>query len=145
MGWFTDRFMPKRRGICGAYMMILLGIVIGVYNLLNTYVQDPQWLSIIKRPVVDYLFWGIVGFLVYGPQTLGGLSGAEFGSKKAAAAAAGLTGTVGYAAASVAGIGLAVLGKTFGWSCLYPTFVVSSFLGGVFFALTLKNKRYANN
>ena len=145
VGWFTDRFMPKRRGICGAYMMILLGIVIGVYSLLNTYVQDPQWLSIIKRPVVDYLFWGIVGFLVYGPQTLGGLSGAEFGSKKAAAAAAGLTGTVGYAAASVAGIGLAVLGETFGWSCLYPTFVVSSFLGGVFFALTLKSKRYANN
>lgn len=142
VGWFTDKFMPKRRGICGAYMMIILGIVIALYWMLNTLVEDQLWLSIFKRPVVDYFFWACVGFLVYGPQTLGGLSGAEFGSKKAAAAAAGLTGTVGYLASSVSGIGLAVLAKHWGWNSVFLTFVVSSFIGGTFFALTLCNKKH---
>ena len=141
VGWFTDKFMPKRRGICGAYMMIILGILIALYWALNTIVQDPVILAVFRRPVVDYLFWASVGFLVYGPQTLGGLSGAEFGSKKAAAAAAGLTGTVGYLAASVSGIGLAVLARHLGWQSVYLTFVISSFIGGIFFALTLKTHK----
>ncbi len=141
VGWFTDKFMPKRRGVCGAYMMIILGVLIAIYWACNTMVQDPLWLSLIKHPVMDYLFWGTVGFLVYGPQTLGGLSGAEFGSKKAAAAAAGLTGTIGYLAASVSGIGLAVLARYHGWQAVYLTFIISSFIGGVFFALTLHTNR----
>lgn len=141
VGWFTDKFMPKRRGICGTYMMIILGVLIALYWALNVVVQDPVILSVFRRPVVDYLFWAAVGFLVYGPQTLGGLSGAEFGSKKAAAAAAGLTGTVGYLAASVSGIGLAVLARYHGWQSVYLTFVISSFIGGIFFALTLRSRK----
>lgn len=141
VGWFTDKFMPKRRGICGAYMMILLGILIAIYWIANTAVHNTLWLSVIHRPWVDYLFWTGVGFLVYGPQTLGGLSGAEFGSKKAAAAAAGLTGTVGYLAASVSGIGLALLARAYGWQSVYLTFVISSFFGGIFFALTLRPRK----
>ena len=141
VGWFTDKFMPKRRGICGAYMMIILGVLIALYWMLNTIVQDPVILSVFRRPVVDYLFWAAVGFLVYGPQTLGGLSGAEFGSKKAAAAAAGLTGTIGYLAGSASGIGLAILARYHGWQSVYLTFVFSSFIGGIFFALTLRSRK----
>ena len=141
VGWFTDKFMPKRRGICGAYMMIILGVLIALYWMLNTIVQDPVILSVFRRPVVDYLFWAAVGFLVYGPQTLGGLSGAEFGSKKAAAAAAGLTGTIGYLGGSASGIGLAILARYHGWQSVYLTFVFSSFIGGIFFALTLRSRK----
>lgn len=141
VGWFTDKFMPKRRGVCGAYMMIILGALIAIYWACNTIVQDALWLSLIKHPAVDYLFWAAVGFLVYGPQTLGGLSGAEFGSKKAAAAAAGLTGTVGYLGSSATGIGLAALASHYGWQSVYLTFVISAFIGGLFFALTLRTSR----
>lgn len=141
VGWFTDKFMPKRRGVCGAYMMIILGALIAIYWACNTIVQDVLWLSLIKHPAVDYLFWAAVGFLVYGPQTLGGLSGAEFGSKKAAAAAAGLTGTVGYLGSSATGIGLAALASYYGWQSVYLTFVISAFIGGLFFALTLRTSR----
>ena len=141
VGWFTDKFMPKRRGVCGAYMMIILGALFAIYWACHTMIQDPLWLSLINHPAMDYLFWASVGFLVYGPQTLGGLSGAEFGSKKAAAAAAGLTGTVGYLGGSATGIGLAVLSSHYGWQSVYLTFVISAFIGGGFFALTLRSSR----
>ena len=141
VGWFTDKFMPRRRGACGAYMMIILGVLFAIYWACHTLVQDPLWVSLINHPAMDYVFWASVGFLVYGPQTLGGLSGAEFGSKKAAAAAAGLTGTVGYLGSSATGIGLAVLARSYGWQSVYLMFVISAFIGGVFFALTLRTSR----
>ncbi|MDR0392816.1 MAG: MFS transporter [Puniceicoccales bacterium] len=140
VGWFTDKYMPSRRGVCGAYMMILLGVVIGIYWILTSVVQDPLWNAWMASPVVDTMFWAVTGFLIYGPQTLGGLSGAEFGSKKAAAAAAGLTGTVGYLAGGCVGIGVPTIAKYWGWNAAYISFVVTSILGGIFFALTLKKR-----
>lgn len=143
VGWFTDRFMPKRRGICGAYMMILLGIVFAFYWTFHSpLVQDEFLLALINHPATDYLFWCIIGFLLYGPQTLGGLSGAEFGSKKAAAAATGLTGTVGYMAGSFGGIGITFINKLWGWNAVLLSFVFASFIGGFFFALTASNKKH---
>lgn len=141
VGWFTDKFMPNRRGACGAYMMILLSVVIGLYWMLTSFIQDPWWHNFMARPAVDTAFWAITGFLVYGPQTLGGLSGAEFGSKKAAAAAAGLTGTIGYLGGSCVGIGIPLIAKYWSWSAAYLSFIVSAFLGGIFFALTLRKKK----
>ena len=141
VGWFTDKFMPTRRGACGAYMMILLGIVISIYWILTSVLQDPYWDHFVTIPVVDATFWAVTGFLVYGPQTLGGLAGAEFGSKKAAAAAAGLTGTIGYLGGSCVGIGIPIIAKYWGWNSAYVAFIISSILGGVFFALTLKSPK----
>lgn len=106
VGWFTDKYMPNRRGVCGAYMMILLGVAIGVYWILTSFIHNPVWNAWMAKPSVDAAFWALTGFLIYGPQTLGGLSGAEFGSKKAAAAATGLTGTIGYLAGGCVGIGI---------------------------------------
>lgn len=143
VGWFTDKFMPNRRGACGAYMMILLGVVIGAYWLLTSVVQDPWWNAFAAHPAVDTAFWAITGFLVYGPQTLGGLSGAEFGSKKAAAAAAGLTGTIGYLGGSCVGIGIPLIARCWSWETAYVSFIVASLLGGLFFALTLKQVKTA--
>ncbi len=138
VGWFTDKFMSNRRGACGAYMMIFLSGVIGIYWLLISVVQNPWWTSLAHNEFLDACFWALVGFLVYGPQTLGGLAGAEFGSKKAAAAAAGLTGTIGYLGASFVGIGVPKIAKYWGWNAVYVSFIVASLLGGIFFALTLK-------
>jgi sugar phosphate permease len=135
VGWFTDKFMPNRRGACGAYMMIFLSIVIGLYWIVAT--RAGEFLA--RNESVDVCLWALVGFLVYGPQMLGGLSAAEFGSKKAAAGAAGLTGTIGYLGASVVGIGVPKMAKAWGWESVYISFIIASLLGGIFFTLTCKS------
>ena len=141
IGWFTDKFMHTRRGLCGCLMMMLMGVVMGFYWACNTVWQETIGQIFITCRWVDYLFWFCVGFFVYGSQVLGGLSGAEFGSKKAAATGAAMTGTFGYLAASASGIGLVKLSDAYGWQSVYLTFLVASFLGGLFFMLTLKKPK----
>ena len=141
VGWFTDKFMHTKRGLCGCLMMMLMGVVMGFYWACNTVWQETLGQIFVTCRWVDYLFWFCVGFFVYGSQVLGGLSGAEFGSKKAAATGAAMTGTFGYLAASASGIGLVKLSDAYGWQSVYLTFLVASFLGGLFFILTLKKPK----
>ena len=145
IGWFTDKFMHTKRGLCGCLMMMLMSVVTGIYWACNTVWHETIGQIFIAYRWVDYLFWFIVGFFIYGSQVLGGLSGAEFGSKKAAATGAALTGTFGYLAASASGIGLVKLSDVYGWQSVYLTFLVSSFLGGLFFILTLKQPKRAKH
>ncbi len=138
-GWFTDKYMPKRRCVCGVYMMLLLALTLIVYlALLNSGFRQSHWFNF-----WDTGFWVVVGFFVYGSQVLGGLSGAEFGSKKAAATGLGLTGASSYMGASLVGIGVPKIAKYWGWEAVYISFIVAAALGGIFFALALRKKKCA--
>lgn len=131
VGWYTDKYMPKRRCVCGIYMMCLLAVTLSIYLfLLKNGFREAQYFN-----VLDSFFWGVVGFCVYGSQVLGGLSGAEFGSRKAAATALGLTGASSYLGACLVGIGVPKIAKNFGWESVYFAFIITAALGALFFAL----------
>jgi OPA family glycerol-3-phosphate transporter-like MFS transporter len=124
-GWFTDRYLSDRRGLCGFFMMMALAVTITIY-----------WLFPTQNPILDSVYWGLMGFFIYGPQTISGLSSAEFGSKRAAAAAAGLNGTIGYLGGAVVGVSIPWIASAWGWEEVYMAFIIAALLGGFFFLAT---------
>ncbi|HCJ11657.1 MAG: hypothetical protein A2Y14_00145 [Verrucomicrobia bacterium GWF2_51_19] len=162
VGWFTDKFLPGKRGLCSFYMMIGLAVSIAIFRWMP--VTDPwisskavvqaapwmhnmflYWITFVIEAITDpdMLMWGVMGFFVYSAQTLSGLSSAEFGSKRAAAAACGLNGTIGYMGASVVSFGAPWLAKHWGWEGAIVAYVIAAALGAVCFWLSLGKRKKA--
>ncbi len=100
MGWLSDKF-DGRRGMVSLLCMIpILGAFAGIY--LNP--PGNLWL--------DITLLAVVGFFVYPPVMLLGVSGLDLTSKKAVGTAAGFIGLFGY-------IGRTVQAKVFGWMADY--------------------------
>jgi phosphoglycerate transporter family protein len=121
-GVLSDKIFGGRRGIVGFYYMMALTGAIALFTFTAN-----------NSPVAGSLLMLMIGFLVYGPQVLVGVAGAEFGSKKAAAAAAGLTGTIGYLGGALAGVGAGYLTDTWGWKATFLSFIGAAFLGALSF------------
>ncbi len=100
MGWLSDK-AGGRRGMVSLLCMIpILLAFVGIY--LNP--PGRLWL--------DMTFLAVVGFFVYPPVMLLGVSGLDLTNKKAVGTAAGFIGLFGY-------IGRTVQAKTFGWMAKY--------------------------
>ncbi|MDR2735529.1 MAG: MFS transporter [Puniceicoccales bacterium] len=123
-GWMSDKIFKGRRNCTCFYFMVALIAVLLIF-----------WKLPVVPQFVNMAFLFIIGFLIYGPQTLAGLSGAEFGSKRAAAAANGLTGTFGAMGHAVAGIGVAKIADTWSWNATMVFFAICAMFGTFFFAL----------
>src|SRR5262249_16023676 len=112
-GWASDRFFNGRRGpvnilFCAAVKLRLAGFCIA----------PPGW------PLVVLMF--AIGFFVFGPQMLIGMSAVELSHKKAAGSATGFAGLGAYLGAAVAGYPLSQVAQRFGW---YGFFVALSLCG----------------
>lgn len=112
-GWGSDYWFQGRR----VPMIILysLGLVFAVFGLSQV------------APQATFLTAGIVsiiGFLVFGPQMLVGLSAAELVSKKAASTSNGFAGCFAYFGAAVAGYPLGKLVDLYGWSSFIAVLVI---------------------
>lgn len=104
-GWLSDKYFKGRRSPVTFLFMI------GVIAALFVYWKNPA-----GNPLVDICALAAIGFLIYGPVMLIGVSALDMVPKKAAGTAAGFTGLFGYLFGTVAassGIGYAV--KAFGW------------------------------
>ncbi|MBN2355114.1 MFS transporter [candidate division KSB1 bacterium] len=100
MGWLSDR-VGGRRGMISLLCMIPIFLAfIGIY------------LNPAGNLGLDMLFLAVVGFFVYPPVMLLGVSGLDLTSKKAVGTAAGFIGLFGY-------IGRTVQAKGFGWMADY--------------------------
>ena len=85
------------------------------------------------NPLPAFVLFFAIGFLVYGPQVLVGIAGAELGSKKAAAAGAGLTGFFGYLGAAFAGVGVGYIADNWGWETTFLSFIGFAIVGAFCF------------
>ncbi|HCJ11659.1 MAG: hypothetical protein A2Y14_00155 [Verrucomicrobia bacterium GWF2_51_19] len=158
VGWMTDRFFAGRRSLCAVYMMIGLAASIALFRWMP--VTDPwissdmvvkaapwmkhaglYWITFVIDALTDpdMMMWGLMGFFVYGPQTLTGLSSAEFGSKRAAAAACGLNGTIGYTGASFVSFGAPWMAKHWGWEGALSAYVAAALLGAFFLGMAARS------
>lgn len=110
MGWLSDK-SGGRRG------MVSLLCMIPVFGAFAGILYTPPgmlWL--------DLVLFGVVGFFVYPPVMLLGVTGLDFSSKKAVGAAAGFIGLFGYMGRTVQGKGLGWLAEHYGWdAALYAT------------------------
>jgi sugar phosphate permease len=104
-GYISDRWAGGRRNaVCAVFMALL------IFALLLF------WVAPGGHQLLDSILLLVIGFFVYGPQTLAGIAGAEFGSGRAAATANGLTGFFGYMGAIFSGFGVGLIIDNFGWS-----------------------------
>ena len=98
------------------------------------------WKAPVDQKWQHFLGMMLIGFLVTGPQILVGVAAADFASKKAAGAASGLTGTVGYLGAAVTGVGVGLLVDHSGWDTAFAAVTICSLLSAFFFALTWNHR-----
>jgi glycerol-3-phosphate transporter len=128
-GYLSDKFFKGHRGRVGVIsMLILSGCIFWL------------WQSPVNSPVLHFLIMMLIGFLVTGPQILVGVAAADFASKRAAGAASGLTGTVGYIGTAVTGVGIGFLVDNYGWDKAFIFIIISAFLSVLFFALTWNHR-----
>jgi MFS transporter, OPA family, glycerol-3-phosphate transporter len=126
MGWLSDK-VGGRRGMISLLCMIpvflaYLGILYSPNNML--------WLNMV--------LFGIIGFFIYPPVMLLGVTALDFSSKKAVGTAAGFVGLFGYIGRVVEGKGIGTLAQWYGWNAALYGILISTFLGIVLLSLTWK-------
>jgi len=122
-GWLTDRvFCGRGARACLVYMLLCMGSLLLFWRL-------PPGSTALSTVVLC-----TAGFFIYGPQCLIGIASANLATKRAAAAAAGLTGLFGYLSTIVSGVGVGMLVQQRGWNAGFLMFVVAALLGAILFA-----------
>lgn len=128
-GMLSDKVFGGRRGPVSVLFMAVLVLFLFYF-----------WWVPPGHPFLDAMALVAVGFLVYGPQMLVGVSAADFASKKAVAAATGLTGTFGYMGSAVCGVGVGFIVDNWGWDGGFMFFIASAIIGMFCFMLTWNAK-----
>jgi phosphoglycerate transporter family protein len=123
-GWASDRIFGGRRNCTSFYFMMVLILALFMF-----------WYMPSESIFVNTAFFFVIGFFIYGPQTLVGVSGAEFGSRRAAATANGLTGVFGYLGSAVSGFGVGAIAHRWKWDAVFIFFVFCAIAGAFFFML----------
>lgn len=126
MGWLSDK-VGGRRGMIS--LLCMVPVCLSFVGVLYA-PKGALWL--------DFLLFGVIGFFVYPPVMLLGVTALDFSSKKAVGAAAGFVGLFGYVGRTVEGEGIGVLVQRYGWNTALFAIVIASFLGIVLLSLTWK-------
>jgi OPA family glycerol-3-phosphate transporter-like MFS transporter/OPA family sugar phosphate sensor protein UhpC-like MFS transporter len=123
-GWITDRIFGGRAArACLFYMICCTGAILMFWKMPN-----QSWTS-------STILLCLAGFFIYGPQSLIGTATAQLATKRAAAAAIGLTSIFGYLSTIVSGVGVGALVDRSGWDAGFLVFVVCGVVGVLLFAL----------
>ncbi len=113
VGWATDRFVPNRRGLVLAPMILVLAGALFVFQAVGS-AGDFALMSSLA----------LVGFLLFGPDALiSGAAAQDIGGGEAAGSAAGIINGLGSIGAVLSGIVTATVSKAYGWETLFWVFV----------------------
>ena len=126
MGWLSDR-LGGRRGLVS--FLCMLPVFAAFYGILAV---PPGYLWL------DLTFFGVIGFFIYPPVMLLGVTGLDFTSKKAVGTAAGFIGLFGYVGRTVQGKGLGWLAEHYSWEAALHAILISTFIGIVLLAFTVR-------
>ena len=103
-GWISDViFRGKRNPVNVLFSAAIILPALG-FQAFTAYNQ-----------ILDGLFLFLLGFFIFGPQMMIGISAAELSHKRAAATATGFTGCFAYLGAAAAGAPLGAIIKSAGW------------------------------
>ncbi|MDR3741582.1 MAG: MFS transporter [Terracidiphilus sp.] len=126
MGWLSDK-LGGRRGMVS--LLCMIPVFLGYLGIVYT-PDHMLWL--------DLTLFAVVGFFIYPPVMLLGVTALDFSSKKAVGTAAGFVGLFGYIGRTVEGKGIGMLAERYGWNTAFGAIVVSSLMGIVLLSLTWK-------
>ncbi len=127
-GWASDRFFGGRRSPVSFIFMVLVTAAVWVY-----------WKNPAGHFLVDSACLFTIGFLIYGPVMLIGVSAVDLVPKKAAGTAAGFTGFFGYVfGAVIAELGLGKIVDRWGWDGGFALLLAACVISLALFAATWK-------
>jgi OPA family sugar phosphate sensor protein UhpC-like MFS transporter len=114
-GWGSDFFFKSKR----VPMMVIcsIGMIASAWAI---------YFSPFSSLFLDYVYLGLAGMFVFGPQMLVGLAAAELVDKGAAAASNGFTGTLAYFGAAAAAFPLGWAIDEYDWGGFFSFLVVCS-------------------
>ena len=111
-GYISDKFFKSKCQRVCAIEMILVAVCLIVLH----FIQDAG------MPYMFLIILALAGFLIYGPQSLLGVTAAKIATKKAASSAVGLIGFMSYLSTIITGVGFGALAdKLGGWSWIFIT------------------------
>ncbi len=123
-GWMTDRvFGGRATRACFFYMVCCTGALLLFWKL-------PHQTRLSSAALLC-----LAGFFIYGPQSLIGTAAAKLATKRAAAAAIGLTSIFGYLSTVLSGVGIGALVQHKGWDAGFMVFAACSAIGVLLFAM----------
>jgi MFS transporter, OPA family, glycerol-3-phosphate transporter len=128
MGWLSDKAGGRR----GMVSLICMVPVFGAFAAILYTPPGMLWL--------DLTLFAVVGFFIYPPVMLLGVTGLDFSSKKAVGTAAGFIGLFGYIGRTVQGKGLGWLAQNYGWNAALYAILASTAAGIVLLAWTWRLK-----
>lgn len=130
-GWITDRVFGGRPArACFFYMILCTGSLLLFWLLPN-----QSWQT-------SFALLCSAGFFIYGPQSMIGTAAANLATKRAAAAAVGLTGLFGYASTTLSGVGIGALAQHYGWDAAFLLFFACGVIGTLLFACCWQAKAH---
>jgi OPA family glycerol-3-phosphate transporter-like MFS transporter/OPA family sugar phosphate sensor protein UhpC-like MFS transporter len=104
-GIIADRYFKGRAGrVCTIAMLLMTGAIWAFWH-------TPK-----SQPWVSAALFVVMGFLLYVPQMLIAAMAMNLGTKRASAAAVGMTGLFGYLATVPAGWGVGYMADHYGWN-----------------------------
>ncbi|PIU20643.1 MAG: glycerol-3-phosphate transporter [Elusimicrobia bacterium CG08_land_8_20_14_0_20_59_10] len=125
-GWASDKLFGGRRSPVSCIFMVLVTIAVWLY-----------WKNPAGNFMVDAIALFTIGFLIYGPVMLIGVSAVDLAPKKAAGTAAGFTGFFGYVfGAVIAELGLGRIVDRWGWDGGFTMLLAACVTAVVLFAIT---------
>jgi sugar phosphate permease len=130
-GWITDRVFQNRPArACLFYMIMCTVALILFWRLPN------------QSKFTSAALLCMAGFFVYGPQSLIGTAAANLATKRAAAAAVGLTGFFGYMSTTLSGVGIGALVRHYGWNAGFMVFALCGLIATLLFACCWKARAH---
>ncbi len=109
-GWSSDHLFNARRGPVN--VLFSLGMLFSICSF--WFIPDPHW-------YLDTITMFCIGFSIFGPQMLIGMTAAELSHKKAAATSTGFVGCFAYIGSAIAGYPLGKITQEIGWSGYFIT------------------------
>lgn len=129
-GWGSDRFFRGNRGPMN--VLFSCGILVSILAV---------WLLPTSGYAVQAMCFFSIGFFVFGPQMLIGMSAAEYSHKNAAGAATGFVGLFGYIGAALSGYPLALVIEIYGWQGFFTLIAIAASLVGMLLLVFWKDRR----
>lgn len=124
-GLVTDRLFNGRAGRVCVIAMAGMAITIHLFRIAPA-----------TSPLIAGSLFVLMGFLLYVPQMLIAAMAMNLGTKRASAAAVGLTGIIGYGSTVITGVGIGHLVDTHGWPAAFHLMLACAGITLVLMAFT---------
>ena len=117
-GWASDKLFQNRRAPVAFVMLIALAVLCYLYRI----VPGDNW-------IISLIILLFIGFFTFGPHILiVAALPADLGSRKAASSVTGFIDAMGYAGASITGVGTGYLIDRFSWDAAFNFWILGAIM-----------------